>query len=132
MQQYAGEPRPRETIAILRSSAKDDTRLLVLDDDDIAAPIADDGRLHIELLPGKHSVIAVHAGERSPLLPFEALPDHVYRAAFADGAMHVFEVDRAKDTILKDVTIVAAPAPPPPAPPPPAPTEAPPPEPTPQ
>lgn len=129
VQQYAGPERPRETIAILRSNASDDAKLLMLDEQDIAAPIADDGRLHIELLPERHTVVVGRASapaERYLALAFLAEPDRVYRVAFAGAEPHVYEVDRSKDTLLRDVTIVRPPPLPPPvaAPPPPPPADA--------
>lgn len=120
VQQYSGPVRPRETIAILRSNANDDAKLLVLDEQDIAAPIAEDGRLHIEILPARHVVQAGRASapaERYPSIAFDAQANHVYRVVFSGSDPHVYEVDRSKDTLVRDVTILAPP-PPPPAPPP--------------
>jgi hypothetical protein len=126
VQQYPGEVREQDTIAILRSNAKDEAKLLLLDETDVAAPIAEDGRLHIEMLPGRHTVMVTHGSERSPNLPFDAVANHVYRVVFANGDAHVYEVDRSSDKLLNDVTIVAAPPPPaPPLPPPPEPAPAP-------
>lgn len=124
VQQYAGPVRPRETIAILRSNATDDAKLLFLDEQDIAAPIAEDGRLHIEMLPARHTVMVGRASapnERYSAIAFVAEADHVYRVAFEGGDPHVFEVDRGKDTLLRDVTVARPPPPPSPPPPPPAP-----------
>ena len=58
VQQYNGPPRARETIATLRVNGAETVRLLFLDEEDVAAPIVSDGRLHIELLPGKHTLTA--------------------------------------------------------------------------
>jgi hypothetical protein len=125
VQQYAGPERPRETIAILRSNAKDDAKLLFLDGEDIAAPIAEDGRLHIEILPARHTVVVGRVSmptERYPELAFHAEADRVYRVVFTGAEPQVYEVDRAKDTPVRDVTIAKplSPPPPPPAPSPPA------------
>lgn len=121
VQKYAGEPRPRESIAILRANASDEARLVALDGEDIAAPIVEDGRLHIEILPAKHVVGVTRVGEprgRFPELAFEAEANRVYRVAFRAGEPHVYEVDRASDGVVRDVTLAPpAPAPPPPAPP---------------
>ena len=125
VQQYPGPERERETIAILRSNATDDAKLLVLDGEDIAAPIAEDGRLHIEMLPAPHSVVVGRLSarnERYPALRFAAEANRVYRVAFVGADPHVFEVDRSKDTLGRDVTMPPPPVvePPPPAPTPPA------------
>jgi hypothetical protein len=126
VQQYAGPERPRETIAILRSNAKDDAKLLYLDGEDVAAPIAEDGRLHIEVLPARHTVVVGRASlpsERYPELAFNAEADHVYRVVFTSAEPQVYEVDRSKDTPIRDVTIAKPPPPPPPPPAPPPPAE---------
>jgi len=107
VQQYPGAVREQSSIAILRSNAKDDAKLLLLDEADVAAPIAEDGRLHIEMLPGRHTVMVTHGSERSPNLPFDAVANHVYRVVFTNSDAHVYEVDRSSDKLLADVTIVA-------------------------
>lgn len=124
VQQYAGEPRPRETIAILRTNASDEARVLALDEQDVAAPIVEDGRLHIEILPARHAVVVGRVNEprrRYRELAFQAEADRVYRVAFVGDEPHVYEVDRSKDTLLRDVTLPPPQAPPPQAPPPQAP-----------
>ena len=65
VQQYGGPPRPRESIAILRVNGAEPVRLLFLDDEDIAAPVASDSRLHIEVLPGRHTLTARNGDERT-------------------------------------------------------------------
>ena len=57
VQQYTGEPRPKEQVAVLRMNGKEPVRLMTLDDQDVAAPILEpDFRLHIEVLPGRHTL----------------------------------------------------------------------------
>jgi hypothetical protein len=105
VQQYAGPMRPRESIGTLRVNGSDATRLMTLDDEDIAAPLEVDSRLHIELLLGPHR-IGVANGPNAPVVPvaFAAEPGKVYRVVFADATPHVFEVDRASDAPGRDVT----------------------------
>jgi hypothetical protein len=104
-------------------------RLLVLDREDVAAPIAEDGRLHIELLPGRHTVTVADArrpDERFLPLPFDAAAGKVYRVAFDPPGPRVHEVDRHSDRLAADVTVDPSPpavAPPPPPPPPPTPLD---------
>jgi hypothetical protein len=86
VQQYNGPPRPRETIATLRVNGAESVRLLFLDDEDVAAPIVSDGRLHIELLPGKHTLTARNGDDRSATtgsLSFMAEAGKVYRVVFS-------------------------------------------------
>ncbi|MBX3204953.1 MAG: hypothetical protein KF764_07780 [Labilithrix sp.] len=135
VQQYAGPERPPETIATLRVNGSEAVRLLFLDEQDVAAPIVEDGRLHIEVVPARHTLVVANANapnERYAPLAFDAEAGKVYRVAFVAGDARVYEVDRGRDALIRDVTVVTPPprrAPPPqPAPPPPEPSPAPPPE----
>jgi hypothetical protein len=106
VQQYPGAVRPKETIATLRVNGSDTVRLMTLDDEDVAAPIVSDGRLHIELLPGRHAITVRNAAapqEPATPLVFEAEAGKVYRIAFAPVA-RIFEVDRGGDTVGRDVS----------------------------
>lgn len=113
VQQYNGPPRPRETIATLRVNGAESVRLLFLDEEDVAAPIVSDGRLHIELIPGKHTITARNGDDRSAptgSLAFMAEPGKVYRVVFAGEAAHLWEVDRDSDKPTREAT--PAPSPP--------------------
>jgi hypothetical protein len=113
VQQYGGAQRPVESIAVLRVNGSDSVRLLRLDDQDVAAPIVEDGRLHIEILPGRHTVAVANAkmpGQYYPELAFQAEAGKVYRVAFGGEGARVYEVDRGKDSTVRDVTL-AVPAP---------------------
>jgi hypothetical protein len=119
VQQYGGPSRPPETIATLRVNGGDVVRLLILDDQDVAAPLVEDGRLHIEILPIRHTVVVGNASapsERYAPVTFQAEPGRVYRVAFAASEARVYEVDRGKDTPLRDVTLPPAGSAPSPAP----------------
>jgi len=112
VQQYGGPPRARETIAILRVVGREPVRLLYLDGEDVAAPITDDGRLHIEVLPARHTVTVADAraaSARHPPLDFDARAGKVYRVVFVGDGARVFEVDRDSDRPLADVTAEPAP-----------------------
>lgn len=111
VQQYGGPQRPQETIATLRVNGREPVRLLFLDDQDVAAPLEEDSRLHIELLPGRHTVVVGNAkvpNERYAPISFQAEAGKVYRVAFATGAAggepRMYEVDRGNDTSIRDVT----------------------------
>lgn len=115
VQQYGGPARPRESIAILRVNGGDSVRLLFLDEEDVTAPLVSDGRLHIELLPGRHTLTARNGDDRTApqgSLAFAAEPNKVYRVVFSGETAHVYEVDRESDKPGKDVTS-APPEPPP-------------------
>jgi hypothetical protein len=118
IQQYDGPVRDSETIAILRINGGDSTRVVTLDGELADARIAEDTRLHIEMLPGRHAVrvadiAAPEAG--SFRVAFDAQAGRVYRAVVASAAAKVFEVDRGSDAMLRDVTAKLAEPPQPPA-----------------
>ena len=107
VQQYGGPPRARETIATLRVNGNEPVRLLFLDEEDVAAPIVSDGRLHIELLPGKHTLIARNGDERTAptgSFSFVAEANKVYRVLFTGETAHLWEVDRDSDKPTREVT----------------------------
>ncbi|MBX3193013.1 MAG: hypothetical protein KF819_38870 [Labilithrix sp.] len=108
VQQYRGPARPEASIATLRVNGSEAVRLLTLDDEDVAAPLEVDSRLHIELLPGRHTVGVGNAStphDRWPAIAFEAEAGKVYRVTFVGGAPRIFEVTRAGDTPGRDATI---------------------------
>jgi hypothetical protein len=111
VQQYAGPVRPQSSIATLRVNGGDSVRLLALDDEDVAAPLDSDARLHIELLPARHTVIVGNAkSPRSRVAPiaFQAEPGKFYRVAFVaeangPGEAVVYEVERGSDKPVRRV-----------------------------
>lgn len=106
VQQYAGPVRPKESIAILRVNGADAVRLAALDSEDVTAPLVEDGRLHIELLPGRHALTVRNAkapDERPAAIVFEAEAGKVYRVTLGPEA-RIFEVDRATDAPVRDAT----------------------------
>ena len=106
VQQYAGPVRSRETIATLRVNGADSVRLATLDDEDMNAPLVEDGRLHVELLPGRHALSVRDAkapSERPVAMAFVAEAGKVYRVAFTPEP-RIFEVDRGTDAPGADVT----------------------------
>ena len=116
VQQYGGPPRARETIATLRVNGNEPVRLLFLDEEDVAAPIVSDGRLHIELLPGKHTLIARNGDERTAptgSFSFVAEATKVYRVLFTGETAHLWEVDRDSDKPTREVTPPPREVPPP-------------------
>jgi hypothetical protein len=129
VQQYAGPQRSQGSVATLRVNGGDGVRLIYLDEQDVRAPLESDARLHIERLPGRHTVTVRDAAAPSePLTPvaFDAAPGTFYRVVFAGRRARVVEVDRSSDAAGRDVTF--EPPPPPAATPAPPPASAPPPE----
>lgn len=116
VQQYGGPPRSKESVAILRVDAKEPARLLVLDGQDVSAPLMEDARLHIEVLPGRHSVVVANTTtprEHYSPMTFEAGAGRVYRFVFPNGATgeaRVFEVGRGDNALIADVTAADKPA----------------------
>lgn len=111
VQQYDGPPREPETIAVLRVNGDANVVLLSLDGESIRTRVADDARLHVEMLPGVHRVaIADLVDETRPVgrAAFTAEAGKVYRPVFADpreGGARVIEVDRSGDTEVRDATL---------------------------
>lgn len=127
VQQYRGPPRPPESIAILRIDGKSAARLAALDGESLDAPLQVDARLHIELLPGKHSLAAFNVEDpQGPIdrLSFVAKKGQVYRVLVshltgprplgwrADWHAQVYRIDAPSGALLSDVSLregVAAP-----------------------
>jgi hypothetical protein len=103
VQEYQGPPRAREAVGILRVNGRDDVRLETLDDQEITARVDDDARLHVEMLPGRHT-LSVRSGDPGRRIAFEAQPGKVYRVVMESAAPHVHEVDRDNDALGRDVT----------------------------
>ncbi len=106
VQQYTGPQRDNDSIAILRVNASDPVRLVVLDEENLDVPLESDSHLHIELLPGRHtlSVRSVTNGDRLEPLVLQAEPGKVYRVTAAAAEARIFEVTRGSDALVRDVT----------------------------
>ena len=122
VQQYAGPPRPRDAIAIVRVNG-DGPRLTTLDRDPLLTP-EKDSRFHIEVLPGVHEIEVddPQLGFNGGSVRFVTEPGKVYRVVVRSALLgrggapgfvaQVFEVDRASDAELQPVPLVSE-APPP-------------------
>lgn len=118
VQQYDGPPRPRESIAIVRVNGSDAAQITTLDGEGTNVGIAEDSRLHLEVLPGSHTVWVRNAAapeEPPQRIQFLAEPGRVYRPVLtvapnagsnkALGAIaRMYEVDPSSDALLRDVT----------------------------
>jgi hypothetical protein len=110
VEHYSGPRRAPETIAILRFYGNDRVLLVTIDGQRADATLAEDVRLHVEVLPGKHRLGVVSNDDpQGPLrrVSFEATATKVYRVIFADdGQARVYEIDSETDAPQKDVTLV--------------------------
>jgi hypothetical protein len=111
VEQYAGPKRDAETIAIVRFIGDDDVRLVVIDGERADVNLDEDARLHVEVLPGDHTVgVVSRARPEEPLqvVSFRAAAGKVYRVFFVGAGPNtarVFEVDPGSDAKLADVTL---------------------------
>ena len=103
VQQYQGPQRDHAAIGILRVNGKDGLPLETLDNQEITARVAEDARLHVEILPGRHTV-SVRGSVPAKRISFEAEGGRVYRVVMDGAAPHVHEVDPDNDSIGRDVT----------------------------
>lgn len=119
VQQYGGEPRPNEEIAILRINGGEGPRVASLDGESLGPGISDaHTRLHIEMLPGMH-VVEIEQAQGfypTPKLRFSAQAGAVYRAVMATALVRdakpgqgmlvprLYEVDRDSDALIRDAT----------------------------
>jgi len=135
--QYEGPPRPRETIAVIRMQGSDPVQVVSVDGESLA-PVEEDVRLHIEVLPGEHSVgVANFQAPDQPAqrVRFIAEAGKLYGATWQAPGPRVFELDASSGRTLRDVSLTKHEPPPEEAPhpaaPPPPPAPAPQPEPAP-
>lgn len=116
VQQYDGPPRSPETIAILRVHGRDTVQLLTLDGSRADAVVDDDVRLHIEVLPGAHTLHVLDRQNEAlgpHRIAFRATPGAVYRIVFARSAevttrARIYEVSAESDALLRDVTLAGS------------------------
>ncbi len=118
VQQYPGEVRSRDTIAVIRVNGGDSVLLDSLDGENIGVQVAEDAKLYVEVLPGPHRVGIVNASEGGPAkqAAFSAEAGKFYRPVFTTSA-RIYEVDSDSDKLIRDVTIEAPAAAPTSAPP---------------
>jgi hypothetical protein len=130
IQQYAGPPQPKETIAVIRVHGGG-PELVSLDGEPLHAAVEKGTRLHVEVLPGAHELEAAAPEmglNRAIAARFMAEAGRVYRvvvtrtapggASLPDAAwsVRVYEIDAANDAPLRMAP--EPPAPPPRTPPP--------------
>jgi hypothetical protein len=128
VQQYSGPVLPAESISIIRINGKDAIVWDSLDGEAAGMQVPEDSRVHVEVLPGKHTLGIHDAADPAPrpaLVSFQAEAGKTYRPAFVKAAAgpaagrilaRVFEVSADGDALLRDVTI-SDPVKPSPAPP---------------
>jgi hypothetical protein len=115
MEAYSGPTRPANSIAVIRVDGASNVMVIAMDGQ-MLAPVASDARLHIEVLPGRHVLLA-----QSQLTPedpaqhvaFKAEPGKFYRVSFVTaserrpGALEarVYELDPKSGASGVDVTL---------------------------
>jgi hypothetical protein len=119
VQEYPGPVRAADTIAILRLEGNGTVQLLAVDGERADARVAEDARLHVEILPGKHSVMVQNlAAPANPpeAVAFQAEAGKIYRPAFMHTVtggprLHVFEIDPRTGMPIGDATLAPPRAP---------------------
>jgi hypothetical protein len=114
VQEYPGPVRPANTIAILRLEGNGTVQLLAVDGQRADARVAEDARLHVEILPGKHTVMVQNlAAPANPpeVVAFQAEAGKLYRPAFMHTVstgprLHVYEIDPRSSMPIGDATLV--------------------------
>jgi hypothetical protein len=89
---YSGPRRSATDVAILRFGGTDDARLVVIDGERADVTIAEDARLHVEVLPGEHRVGVISRSDPyGPLqrVLFVAQAGRVYRVIYERGTAKV-------------------------------------------
>jgi hypothetical protein len=117
VQQYEGSPRPRDAVAIVRLNGDDPIQVLDIDRSPTNVRVGSGTRVHIEVLPGEHTVTVIdaeHPNGTSQFVRFRTEPGKLYRALWLMQANHtpglsdlarVYEVDASSDTPLQDASI---------------------------
>jgi len=117
VQQYSGPVLPAESISVIRINGKDAIIWDSLDGEAAGMRVPEDSRVHVEVLPGKHTLgihDAADPAPRSALVAFQAEAGKTYRPTFVKPAAgpqagrmlaRVFEVSADGDALLRDVTI---------------------------
>jgi hypothetical protein len=123
MEAYPGPVRPANTIAVVRVDGASAVEVLALDGEPLV-PLSPDTRLHIEVLPGRHTLLARNrmspGGEAEPqAVAFDARAGKFYRVSFVGGSSafgpleaRAFELDPQTGASGLDVTAVEPAAPP--------------------
>jgi hypothetical protein len=108
VQTYDGPAQPRESIAVIRVRGADPVAVVAVDGSPTGSAVDSDARLHIEVLPGEHSIDVANA--ELPQQPaqrvwFHTIAGGVYRALWQGGRPRVFLVHAGNDAPLTDVTL---------------------------
>jgi hypothetical protein len=100
---------------VIRIVGSESVVLMSLDNEPIGIRVESDSRLHVEVLPAKHLLVVLDAGD--PSLPaqrvaFRAEAGKFYRPVFAaskggHAPARVYEIDKESDALIRDVTLPA-------------------------
>src|SRR5262245_18120861 len=88
VQQYSGDVRPAETIGVIRVHGKGPAMLAAIDGEPTTVRVSEDARMHIEVLPGKHTIAVANVSDatRPPVVvSFRAEAGKYYRPVLIQG-----------------------------------------------
>lgn len=115
LQDYSGEPRPAESIAILRITNNEPLRISSVDGDPLDVRLDSDTRVEVEMLPGAHVLGVYRPDADIPVehkVRFVASAGRTYRVVMAVAprgsatpwAGRVYEIDKSSGALLHDAT----------------------------
>jgi len=116
---YPGPPRERAEIGVLRVLGDEPAQLISVDGEAADARVSEDAALHLELLPGRHTVFVqdIRAPQEPPgLVRFQVTPGGLYGVRFTQGPAEpqIFTLDPSSYAALTNVTLKPEPPKPPP------------------
>lgn len=115
VQKYGGDPRPADTIAILRIDNDDRLHVSAVDGEPLDVRLTPDTRVHVELLPGGHILdvykpdVDLPVAQHIRFIAKAGQAYHVELAAAPPGspttwAGRIFEIDKSSGAPVRDVT----------------------------
>ncbi len=115
LQEYGGEPRPADTIAIVRITSTDPLHVSTVDGDPLDVRLDSDTRVHVEMLPGVHVLGVYRPDSEIPIeqkVRFVASAGRTYAVVMAEAprgsatpwAGRVYEIDPGSGQPIHDAT----------------------------
>ncbi len=115
LQDYGGEPRPADSIAIVRITSTDPLHVSTVDGEPLDVRLDSDTRVHVEMLPGEHVLGVYRPDAEIPIehkVRFLAAPGRTYAVVMAVAPQgsatpwvgRVYEIDKSSGTRLHDAT----------------------------
>jgi hypothetical protein len=115
LQEYGGEPRSADSVAIVRITSRDPLHVSSVDGDPLDVRLDPDTRVHVEMLPGEHVLGVYRPDAEIPIeqkVRFLASPGRTYAVVMAEAPPgsatpwtgRVYEIDRSSGTRIHDAT----------------------------